>query len=226
MSQLAKYSLLYIEDEAFVREMVIEYLEEFFTTVYEASNGIEALDIYQQNKPDIIITDIEMPKMNGLDFVTEIRKINKEIPILITTAYTSVEYLLRAVELHLVKYLLKPVNEEKLKEGLEQCFSLLENQNKNIVKLTQRHIYDTLNETLFCDREIIELTPYQKRFLTLLIRYQNRAVSYQEIENYIWYDKGMSEAAIRSLVHDLRKIIDKGVIKNVSKIGYRIHLYG
>lgn len=226
MSQLAKYSLLYIEDEVFVREMVIEYLEEFFSTVYEASNGIEALDIYQQNKPDIIITDIEMPKMNGLDFVTELRKVNKEIPILITTAYTSVEYLLRAVELHLVKYLLKPVNEEKLKEGLEQCFALLENQNKNIVKLTQRHTYDTLNETLLCDEEIIELTPYQKRFLTLLIRYQNRAVSYEEIENYIWYDKGMSEAAIRSLVHDLRKIIDKGVIKNVSKIGYRIHLYG
>lgn len=226
MSQLMQYSLLYVEDDPFVREMVIEYLEEFFSTIYEAENGEEALLLYQTNKPDIIITDIEMPEMNGLEFTKKVRANEKNIPIIITTAYASVEYLLEAVELNLIKYLLKPVDETKLKEGLDQCFEALNGNTSHTVHLTQSHTYDTFNEILFDKQEIVELTPYQKKFLSLLIKHKNRTVSYEEIENTIWYDKGMSEAAIRSLVHDLRKIIDKKLIKNVSKTGYRINLYG
>ena len=104
MLEKSKYSLLYVEDEPFVREMVVEYLEAFFSTIYEASNGVEALKIYDEKNPDVIITDIEMPKMNGLKFASLIRQKDMNTPIIITTAYTSVEYLLEATELSLIKY--------------------------------------------------------------------------------------------------------------------------
>lgn len=65
MIEKSKYSLLYVEDESAVREMAVEYLELFFREIYEASNGVEALKIYEEKEPDIIISDIEMPKMNG-----------------------------------------------------------------------------------------------------------------------------------------------------------------
>ncbi len=64
-----------------------------FAEIYEASDGVEALDIYKSNKIDMIMTDIEMPNMNGLSLCKEIRITDKKIPIIITTAYTSTEYL-------------------------------------------------------------------------------------------------------------------------------------
>lgn len=181
-----KYSLLYIEDESFIREMVVEYLSDYFVTIYEATNGKEALEIYTEKKPDIIITDIEMPHMNGLEFSTQIRKQNSDIPIIITTAYTTTSYLLHAVELRLIKYLIKPIEEDKLEEALAICFEQLENQNPSIISLTKTHQYDTLNQTLIFNKsDIISLTLSQSKFLNLLIKHKNRAVSYQELENYI-----------------------------------------
>ena len=225
MIEKTKYSLLYVEDEVAVREMVVEYLEVFFVKVYMASNGVEALDIYNDKKPDIIISDIEMPKMNGLKLASFIRKKDLTTPIIMTTAYTSVEYLLEATELNLIKYLVKPVEEEKLQEALKICFERLESSSPSVVALTETHRYDTFNCTLSHEGKIVELTTSQIKLLNLLIKNKNRAVTYLEIENHIWYDKVMSEAALRSLVYDTRRLISKEIIENVSKTGYKIKLY-
>ena len=221
----SKYSLLYVEDESAVREMAVEYLELFFREVYEASNGVEALKVYDEKKPDIIISDIEMPKMNGLKVASLIRKKDITTPIIITTAYTSVEYLLEATELNLVKYLVKPVKEEKLEEALNICFERLESSSPSVVALSDKHLYDTFNSILSCEGKVVALTTSQIQFLNLLIKNKNRAVTYLEIENHIWHNKVMSEAALRSLVYDIRRLISKEVIENVSRMGYKIKLY-
>ena len=225
MLEKSRYSLLYVEDEEMIREMVVEYLEPFFVDIYEASDGVEALEIYHDKKPNIIITDIEMPKMNGLKLSSLIRKEDVLTPIIITTAYTSVEYLLEATELNLIKYLVKPIKEEKLQKALLSCFDRIESSSPSVISLTDRHQYDTFNHTLTDQGELVALTASQTQFLDLLIEHRNRAVTYVEIENYIWYDKGMSDSALRSLVYDIRKLIGKNIIENVSKTGYRIKLY-
>ena len=220
-----KYSLLYIEDEATTREMVVAYLDEFFTDIYEATNGEEGLELYHEKKPDIIITDIEMPKMNGLKFASLVRKEDETTPLIITTAYTSVEYLLEATELNLIKYLVKPIEEERLEEALESCFEKIEARTPSVVSLTDKYRYDTFNHTLTFNGKLVSLTSSQLQLLDLLIKNRDRAVTYREIENYIWYDKVMSDSALRSLVYDIRKLIGKDSIENVSKTGYRINLY-
>lgn len=225
MLEKTKYSLLYVEDEPLVREMVVEYLDVFFLEIYEASNGVEALEIYNDKKPDMIITDIEMPKMNGLKFASLIRKKDITIPIVITTAYTSVDYLLEATELNLIKYLVKPVEEEKLEKALRLCFERIESFSPSVIALTAKHLYDTFNHTLSFKGEVVSLSTSQIQLLNLLIKNKNRAVTYVEIENHIWYNKVMSEAALRSLVYDTRQLIGKEIIENVSKIGYKIKLY-
>ena len=225
MIEKSKYSLLYVEDEVSIREMVLEYLEVFFSEVYEASNGVEALKVYEDKKPDIIISDIEMPKMNGLKLASLIREKDITTPIIITTAYTSVEYLLEATELNLIKYLVKPVKEEKLEEALAICFERLESSSPSVVALSDKHLYDTFNCTLSHEGKIVALTTSQIQLLNLLIKNKNRAVTYVEIENHIWHDKVMSEAALRSLVYDTRGVITKETIENVSRTGYKIKLY-
>ena len=225
MSKKLNYTLLYVEDEDYIREVVVEYLEEFFSTIYEASNGKEALEIYHDKKPDIIITDIRMPKMNGLAFAREVRQRDKNTPIVITTTYATTEYLLDAVELNLIKYLVKPVEEEALLEAINLCVYQIEDSSPSVVNLSSQYRYDTYNQTLTLDSEIVPFTISQKKLLDILIKNRNRAVSYQEIEGYIWGHGEMSESALRSLVHTIRKAISKNIIQNISKIGYKIKLY-
>ena len=221
-----KYTLLYVEDESATRMVTSMFLEPYFTDIYEASNGQEAFSFYQDKKPDVIITDIEMPKLNGLELCRKIRQTDKETPIIITTAYTSVEYLLEAVSLNLIKYLGKPLKEEEVFEALKNCFEFLESKNPSVVQLSQTLYYDVFNQSLTQESKLISLSQYQAMLLNILIKNKNRIVSYTEIENEIWYDKVMTQDTLRTLVRKTRKLVGKEVIENISKTGYRINLYG
>ncbi|HIP46552.1 MAG TPA: response regulator [Campylobacterales bacterium] len=221
----SKYSLLYVEDEVAMREVTVMFLKHYFTEIYEASNGLEALEIYKEKKPDVIMTDIEMPKMNGLEFCRGIREVDKSTPIMITTAYTSVEYLLEAVSLNLIKYLAKPLKEVEVLEALQTCFGLIASESPNIIQITKELSYDMFNQSLSTKDTIIPLSLYQSMLLDILIKNSHRIVYYVEIENSIWEDKVMSQESLRTLVRKLRKIVGEGVIENISKSGYKINLY-
>jgi DNA-binding response OmpR family regulator len=226
MLKKSKYTLLFVEDESMIRRIAISLLRPYFIEIYEASDGVEALEIYNAKKPDLIITDIEMPNMNGLTLCKNIRKEDRTTPILITTAYTSTDYLLEAISLNLVRYLVKPMQEEELFESLRVCFEQIETNKPTITNITKEYKYDTFNHTLIYKDEIVTITNSQHKLISILIANHGRIVSYKEIEHYVWYDKVMSSDALRSLIRDLRKLIGKESIENISKCGYRIHLYG
>jgi len=226
MLKKTKYTLLFIDDEAMIRRIATSVLKPYFSEMYEAKDGEEGLDLYYKLKPDIIISDIEMPKMNGLELCRHIRKKDRNTPIIINTAYTTTEYLLEAVQLNLINYLAKPIKEKALFEALKLCFEYIELQNPSVVKINKTDSFDMLNQTLIKGNSLISLTEQQHKFLFILIKNQGRIVSYEEIEQYIWFDKSMSADALRSLVRDVRKIVEKESIANISKYGYRIHLNG
>ncbi len=226
MLKKSKYTLLFVEDEAFIRKIALSVLRPYFVELFEASDGVEALEVYREHKPDIIITDIEMPNMDGLTLCKTIRQEDKKTPIIITTAYTSTEYLLEAVSLQLIKYLVKPMEEEPLFEALTACYEQIETQNPSIININKAYKFDMFNHTLIHNNNIVPLTDSQHKLLTILIKNQGRIVSYEEIEHFVWYDKVMSSNALRSLIRDVRKLVGKESIENISKFGYRIHLYG
>jgi len=212
-------TILYVEDEALIRQNAVEYLGRICKKVFEAEDGFQALQLYHDSKPDIIISDINMPSMNGLEFARKIRQMDKQIPIIIATAHTETDYLLKAVELQLVKYVIKPITAPKLKSALDLAYAHL-NQN-NIMMLEKNTLYDTLNKTLLIDNIPIKLTKNELLLLDLLIKNHQRTVSYQEIENLIWAYEGMSIDALRSLVRALRKKLEGDFIENISGMGYR-----
>jgi len=226
MLKKSKYTLLFVEDESMIRRIAISLLRPYFIEIYEASDGVEAMEIYNEKRPDLIITDIEMPNMDGLTLCKNIRKEDKSTPILITTAYTSTEYLLEAISLNLVRYLVKPMQEEELFESLSVCFEQIETNKPTIININKEYKYDTFNHTLMYKNEIVTITNSQHKLISILIANHGRIVSYKEIEHYVWYDKVMSSDALRSLIRDVRRLIGKESIENISKCGYRIHLYG
>ncbi|HHS92007.1 MAG TPA: response regulator transcription factor [Campylobacterales bacterium] len=214
--------ILYVEDEAPIRQNAVEYLSRHCDTVLEAQNAKEALNIYEKEKPHLIISDIKMPQMSGLEMTEIIRKNDKKIPIIITTAHTETAYLLKAVELNLVKYIVKPITTSKLQEALEMALELINETQVNLLKLSEETSFDLLNHTLFIKSERIKLTKNEQLLLELLAKHHQRVVSYQEIENLIWTYEGMSIDALRSLVRTLRKKLQGNYIENVSGIGYQL----
>jgi len=216
------YSVLYVEKDEYINKIVLKYLKKYFTTIYNTNNGKEALKIYRKKKPDIIITAIKIPKINGLELSYKIREENKKIPIIITTAYTTTEYLLKAVELHLIKYIIKPIKENILLKALQLCIKEIESES--IIHLSNEYKYNIKNQILSLNDKIIPLRISHKLLLEILIKNSNRVVTYIELENYIWGYNRMSDAALRSLIYDIRAIMGKDVIYNISKTGYKIKL--
>jgi len=220
---LKSLSILYVEDEPLIRQNAIEYLSRYCHKVYEAEDGVVGLLLYKKHKPDLIITDIKMPKLNGLDFTAKVREEDKTTPIIITTAHSDTEYLLKAVELQLVKYLIKPITSDKLQEALRMACETLTNDTASILHLDTHTQYDTLNQTLIIDHQHIKLTHNELLFFDFLVKNAQRAITYEEVENIIWTYEGMSMDALRSLVRGLRKKLGGDFIENISGVGYRLN---
>jgi len=222
MNQLRNLKILYIDDEYYIRVNAVEYLKFYCNNVFEAKDGIAGLEAYNKYKPNIIITDIKMPKLNGIEMVKRIREKDKKTKIILATAFLETSYLLQAVELGLVKYLIKPITADKLLPVLKSCINNTI-EDKSIYHLGNDFLFDILNTTLFHNKEPISLTKKEILFLELLVRNHKRAVKYDELNNYVWKGE-MSEDAIRTVVKELRRKISKQTIKNISGIGYQINV--
>ncbi|MBF0317417.1 MAG: response regulator [Nitrospirae bacterium] len=111
-------TLLYVEDEAMVKEASIKSLKRRFKEVYTAANGEEGLELYKKYRPDIVLTDIFMPIQNGIEMIRHIREIDKDIPIVVITALTEDTYMTQAKEHSIQEYFVKPIKEEQFLESL------------------------------------------------------------------------------------------------------------
>ncbi|CAM3511054.1 diguanylate cyclase [Arcobacter aquimarinus] len=117
---LKDISVLYVEDENDVREFTSKLLSSLLKKVYTAQNGLEGLEIFEENKEniDLIISDINMPKMNGLEMCENIRKINNEIPLVITSAHNDISFLKKAIDVGVNTYAMKPIDLYQLIESI------------------------------------------------------------------------------------------------------------
>ena len=116
-----KIKLLYVEDHLDTQQIFGEILALFVEDVLIASNGEDALELFLQHPVDIIITDIQIPLMSGLEMIQEVRKINQDIPIIITSAFNEKDLLFKAIDLGVGHYLTKPILVDKLQPCLEKA---------------------------------------------------------------------------------------------------------
>ena len=201
----------------------MEYLSFYSDFVYEAVDGIDGYEKYLEIKPDIIICDIIMPKLDGLELIEKIRKSDKETKIIVATARLDTKFLLKAIELGLVKYITKPLEEKKLIDALNDAALLMNENDSNIIKLVNSIRFDTFNKSVFQEEAQINLTKKELMFLEICAKNKNRATSYEELENYVW-EGYMTEDALRSIIKSLRKKLSKDVLVNISGIGYKLNI--
>lgn len=221
LDKLKNIKILYIDDEAFIRQSATEYLRYYCDSVYEAKDGLEGFQRYQEIEPDIVITDIKMPKLSGLKLVEKIRQKDTKTQVIIITAHTDTTFLLKAVELKLTKYLVKPVTEGKLIPLLKEVIGYLNSDENNILELSQGYRYDRLNQSLFQEDTYIKLNKKEVLFLDICSKNPDSVVTYCELKNYVWGGE-MSMYALSSLVKSLRGKLPQNTLQNISGIGYKI----
>jgi len=210
LKKLNNYTLLLIENEKGIRENLYDYFSLLFKTVFVAKDGMEGLALYNSHNIDLIISDIKMPNMDGIELAKTIRKKNKEIEIVIISAHTDVDFLLDSIPLHLIDYVVKPLTERKIENILQKFLNGKDKSDFQYYKdkcevITNGITYSlSIKENLFLDKLINE----------------NRIITYNEIEGEIWDDKQMSQNALRVFIKNLRKKLPENFIKNIPNFGY------
>lgn len=220
--KLSKSTILLAEDEETVRESFKKVLLLYVDKVYTACDGEEALELYKRFNPDIIITDLKMPKLNGLDLIKLIRKENQEIPIIVTSAHTDQEFLLESIKLSLIEYAIKPITERIFLQLLESCAKTLFKNSKTIISFNSDFNYNFDKKLFSYKNQYIQLTNNEIGFIEILLAHRGSLVTKTEIEDKLYIYEEAAPSAVKNLVCKLRKKLQVDIIKTVSKIGYMI----
>ena len=221
-------TILYAEDEDQTRENYVKFLNKYFKEVYSASNGKEAFELYKNKKPNILLLDINMPFINGLQLAKEIRIKDKNTRIIILTAHLEQDKLLFAAELNLTKYLPKPVTRAELKLALFEASNQYKELNavSNLINLDENHIWNKDTLKLFKNNEEIKLTKHEILLFDILSSKENRIFTIDEISFHLWNDiedYDVSSNKLKDIIKRVRKKIPKNSIENVYAAGYKLN---
>lgn len=216
---MKNYTILYAEDDLNLANQVVDLLELLDFKVFYAKDGLSALEIIKEEKIDILLLDISMPRLDGLKLLEQIRQNDNKTPAIMITALSDSQTLLNAVELNICKYLVKPFDRLKLELALDKAIK----QINNLVKLSENVYLDMVTNELLVNDEVKKLSKKEFLLLEILLKSSPNIVDFYTICEYVYNDYDVSSDAIKSLVKNLRrKINDKGVIHNANARGYYI----
>jgi DNA-binding response OmpR family regulator len=224
MNILKNLNILYVEDEETIIDKYAYFLEESCSKVYIARDGEEAYALYSENKIHLIIMDLLIPKLNGINLAKKIRKENDSVAMIALTAHSDREILLDIVELNFSSYLIKPVGRSDLMNALLKVSRKVDG-GRNI-PLPCNCAWDGKSKTLFYNDEAVTLTRRELKLFELLVDKAGAPCSDDEIFFYVWgndFEKIITNSSIRTLVKNLRKKIPQELIKNQYGIGYKIN---
>ncbi len=220
--KMLSFTLLYVEDDSDIRGYFVEFLQRYCKRIYESESAEEALKIYHKYNPDILLLDISLPAMSGIELANIIRKSDSTTRILMSTAYTNTEFMLKAIELDITRYLIKPVTSNDLFEALEKAIDEIEEKKpKTYIDLGRGFIYHKIDNSIKKNNISIFLRKREIELLNFFLDNSNKIIDYNTLENSIWQENIMTQDAIRGQIKNLRKKTYHEIIENISGIGYR-----
>jgi response regulator RpfG family c-di-GMP phosphodiesterase len=214
--------ILYVEDEIEAREALGKYLKRRFGKIFTAVDGLDGLSQFKEQNPDLVIVDLYMPKMDGLEMIREIKKISPEVYVIVTTAVDDVEVILKSVDIGINKYLLKPIDPVELTGAINEYLTIAAQKQKaeEVFQTEKRkQLEDKIKKeftsflkaatgkgpsgvAVFIDYDKIEI----KAFDAITIMEKNMLDNCQNsiiIEQYRKLFYSINEEAICNLVHEI-----------------------
>jgi two-component system cell cycle response regulator len=171
---LKKLNILFVDDDKLVYNTFALIFKNYAKNIFTAYNGIEGLELYKNNHIDIVISDIQMPKMNGIEMAKEIKRINENTPIIFTTAFEESSYLKEAIEIGVDAYIIKPIDKVQLLKKLNKIADnlVLKQEIENYTKLI-KIIFDYQVDGLILLDENYDVVIYNKAASEILKNKKN-----------------------------------------------------
>ncbi|WP_122893007.1 response regulator transcription factor [Arcobacter peruensis] len=215
--------LLFVEDDIEIRENLRFYLKSIFREVIEVSNGKEALKEYYNCTPDIILLDINIPKLNGIEVAKKIRERDNKTVIIILTAHDDRDILIQAIELKLTKYLLKPVSRNELKQTLIKAISDVKEIQS--IDLMYDYKWNLKNKILKHKNEIIKLTNNEIKLFNRYCNNTQEIFTNEDLSSLLYEEEEYNENKVRMFLKRFRKNINPELIINIYGLGYRFNYF-
>ncbi len=240
---LKDITILYCEDEDDLRNITSDVIKQFTKKVYLAENGKIGLELFKEHATeiDLIITDVNMPEMNGLEMSKEIKAINQNIPIIVATAFSNSSYLLEAIELGIDKYVLKPIDMKKLFTVITQSllyhelqdlyrdnFSHLPNRNALIrdLKLKAPSIIALFDIDDFATINDLYSEPTGDKILLDFISKIKKDFTEDKFNLYrVGADKFVIDAIDTSMTQEELQVLCENFLKNIENDGIELEDY-
>lgn len=226
LAYLSKLKILYVEDDEQTRFYTLEMFNNFFSDITVAVNGQDGLDKFKKSTFDAIFTDINMPIMNGLEMINNIRMLNSTVPIVIFSAHDEVEYFIKSIYYGIDGYILKPFNMKELQNIINKLSNkkqiIPQGNSNNIKKLIDGFYWNKTDETLYQYEKKIDLTKNELALFTLLTSLESRIYSAVDIEVVIFDDDISDTFRVRNLLSRLKKKLQCDLIESIYGHGYRL----
>lgn len=221
-----KIKILLAEDEASLGMIVKESLESRDFQVFLAENGVQALEMYQKETPDILVLDVMMPKKDGFTLAKEIRQENKRIPILFLTAKSQTNDVLEGFQIGGNDYLKKPFSMEELIVRIKSLLNRIEFQTNLEAIDIGKYQFNFTKQTLSINEKTFQLTSREAELLFQLSEKKNELLDRTFILNKLWgNDDFFNARSMDVFISKLRKKLqyDPNIqIINVRGFGYKL----
>ena len=218
---LKNLTVLLVEDDSDSKKIMHDVLSDNFDKVFTAQNGDEGLKKFKKYNPNMVITDVFMPISDGLDMTRYIKEISKDTPVIVLSAHSEKETLLKAIDVGVDKYLIKPIMADDLLKTIENV-AKSKIETANIIQVANGYSFNKIKRVLIRDGVEISLTKKELAFISLLIKRLGTLVLHDEIKSVVWVGESVTEAAIRTFVKRVRDKVGNNFIKNVPGLGYKI----
>lgn len=218
------HKILVLEDDELFLETLEDFLEDEGFEVQTASNGEEVIEIAYESSFDLYLFDINVPKLSGIEVLSELRKSSDNTPTIYLTSYKDKDKLTQGFLAGCDDYLKKPVD---LDELILRINSLLKRSGKFFeeIKLNDELSFNPKNRRVLKDGEDIYIAAKVIDLLELFLENRDTIITKEMIIDKLWdFDEEYSEGSIRVYINNLKKIIGKESIKNIKGIGYKIEL--
>ncbi len=214
--------ILLLEDDPILSDLMYDYLDECGYDTTLCMDGEEALAQIDEKQFDLLILDINVPRLSGLDLLKEVRDYNKQTPAIFITAYQDIEHLKKAFMAGCDDYIKKPFELEELGERINNLKKRYRIEAHEAIPLDNDLHFDYAKRLITDTRgNSVSLSQKEAQILHYFLNHPGRVLSPEELTNNIWeYEDIPSDATLRVYIKNLRNIIGKEKIRTIRGIGY------
>ena len=214
--------ILLLEDDPILSEIIEEFLCEHGYHVALFYDGQEALDALFVDKFDILVLDINVPRLSGFELLKALKEAKIHTPTIFITSLSQINDVKKGFALGAEDYLKKPFELEELLVRIERTKKLHNIEQNEPVKLSNVIVYEPFNNTLFTPSQSFQLRKKEAQLLDFFLSQQNRLLSFEEIIEEVWrYDDVPTHATVRTYIKNLRSYGLEANIENIKGVGYR-----